>query len=277
MTTANASDANLRVEPIEVASTPYEIRFPKRETGLDQDEEWCDIRIDGEWRRQRFHDYDEIYDRPGLYEQIFYDTLQCTSPEQVVGLLRDVLEETGELEDPLRVFDVGAGNGMVGEELRKRLNVKKCAGIDLIQEAADAAHRDRPGVYDDYVVGDLTDLTEEQVKRLESFDFNCLTTVATLGFGDIPPRAFANAYNLVRKNGWIAFNVKEDFVVGEQQSGFDSMIWSMIQGRRLHMHAYFRYCHRYSIEGHPLHYVAMVCRKLDHVPEETIVAAEPKG
>jgi hypothetical protein len=277
MTIANASDASLRTSPIEVAAKPYELRFPKRETGLDQDEEWCEIKIDGEWQRQRFHDYDEIYARPGLYEQIFYDTLKCCSPEQVVGLLRDVLEETGELDMPLRVFDVGAGNGMVGEELRKRLNVTKCAGIDLIKEAAEAASRDRPGVYDDYVVGDLTALTEEQRSRLHSFNFNCLSTVATLGFGDIPPRAFANAYNLVEKNGWIAFNVKEDFVVGERQSGFDSMLWSMIQDHRLHMHAYFRYCHRFSIEGQPLHYVAMVCRKLDHVPEETIAAAEPNG
>ena len=50
--------------------------------------------------------------------------------------------------DSLAVLDVGAGNGMVGEQL-------KCSGVkrslvDIIQEAKQAALRDRPGIYKEY-------------------------------------------------------------------------------------------------------------------------------
>ena len=40
----------------------------------------------------------------------------------------------------LRVLDVGAGNGMVGEEL-DRMGAKHIVGVDIIPEAAEAAQR----------------------------------------------------------------------------------------------------------------------------------------
>ena len=54
--------------------------------------------------------------------------------------------------DELRAFDLGAGNGVVGEELRAR-GVTVVAGADGVPEARDAAHRDRPGLYAHYLVG----------------------------------------------------------------------------------------------------------------------------
>ena len=39
-----------------------------------------------------------------------------------------------------------------------------------------------------------------------------MTTVAALGFGDIPPDAFAAAFNLVEDGGHVAFTIKEDFI-----------------------------------------------------------------
>ena len=50
------------------------VRFPRVDGAVpDQNEEWCDVIVDGELRRIRFHDYGEIYDIPGLYEVIFYE------------------------------------------------------------------------------------------------------------------------------------------------------------------------------------------------------------
>ena len=54
---------------------------------LAQDEEWFEVTVDGEPRRIRFHDYGAIYEIPGLYERLFYDVLECRSPQTVVGLL----------------------------------------------------------------------------------------------------------------------------------------------------------------------------------------------
>ena len=63
----------------------FDIRFPSSNGAkFDQDEEWCEVRLEDSWRRIRFHDYDEVYSIPGLYEQIFYDELKCDSPRTVI-------------------------------------------------------------------------------------------------------------------------------------------------------------------------------------------------
>ena len=63
------------------------VEFPPDGESLAQDHEWCLVHVDGDARRIRFHDYDEIYRIPGLYEHLFYDVLECCSPETVRGLL----------------------------------------------------------------------------------------------------------------------------------------------------------------------------------------------
>lgn len=245
------------------------VRLPDAREDVSQDEEWFEVQIDGEWRRLRFHDYDEVYKIPGLYEHIFYERLRCESPKRVAGLLKSVLRDVQLSPKDLRVLDVGAGNGMVGEELRE-IGAQRLVGIDIIPEAAEAAERDRPGLYDDYLVADLTDLTPEQQQRLRDAQFNALTTVAALGFGDMPPLAFANAYNFVKNDGWIAFNVKENFLRQEDDTGFARLIRALMDRGDLQMHAYRRYCHRLSVAGNKLYYIAMVARKRRDVADEVL-------
>ena len=240
----------------------FDIRFPRAaEAQYDQDEEWCEVRLDGgEFRRLRFHDYHEIYAIPGLYEQIFYEELKCDSPRTVCDLLSEHLEASGRDPEDLRVLDVGAGNGMVGEQL-KELGAGTIVGADIIEEAAEATERDRPGVYDAYEVVDLTDLGDDELRELTEHDFNCLTTVAALGFGDIPPDAFAAAYNLVQEGGHIAFTIKEDFVNGNDASGFSRLIRNALKDGCMELEAERHYRHRLSVAGEPLHYIAMVGEK----------------
>lgn len=245
---------------VAVAEQGYELTFPQTKDGYAQDEEWCEIDIDGERRRIRFHDYHELYEVPGLYEQIFYDHLKCDSPRTVCSLLSKDLAGSGIDPGDLRVLDVGAGNGIVGEELTK-LGVEAIVGIDIIDEAAAAAKRDRPGIYDDYLVADLTDLTAKEQRSLDESRFNCLVTVAALGFGDIPPEAFATAYNTVEPGGRIVFNIKERFIDDGDKSGFQSMIEAALEDGTIELKGERRYRHRLSLAGNPLHYVAMVAEK----------------
>src|SRR3954454_8683220 len=67
----------------------YDIRFPSDGRGVDQDQEWAEINVNGNGKHTsfRFHDYDELYRHEGLYEQIFYEELKCQSPQVVTGLL----------------------------------------------------------------------------------------------------------------------------------------------------------------------------------------------
>lgn len=238
--------------------------------GPDQDGEWCQAVIDGETKSVRFHDYDELYKVPGFYEKLFYEELKCCSPSRVTRLLDDVIADfEGENHARLRVLDVGAGNGMVGDELHRR-GVEKIVGIDIIPEAKQAADRDRPEVYEDYLVTDLTDLPEQHEEALRNKRFNCLSTVAALGFGDIPPKAFLKALDLISTPGWVVFNIKEDFIDDHDASGFCQLIHHLSKTGVIQIQAYRRYRHRLSIQGEPLYYVAVVARKLEDVHDDVM-------
>ncbi|MCA9110026.1 MAG: hypothetical protein KDA52_08780 [Planctomycetaceae bacterium] len=256
----------------EIDTVVEDIRLPETasETAdVDQDGEWCEIRVDGAWKRVRFHDYDAVFNVPGLYELIFYEHLECCSPSCVVNLLREVALDFGDDVSDLTVLDVGAGNGMVGDELAAS-GVDQVIGVDLIDEAKEATHRDRPGVYDEYLVTDLTDLPEPHEEAVRLRKPNCLTTVAALGFGDIPPAAFLKAVDLISDHGWLAFNIKESFLHEDDSTGFCQLIRQLSREKYIQTQSYRRYQHRLSIAGEPLYYVAMVARKLRPLDDEIL-------
>ncbi len=254
----------------ESTASRYEISFPDDDAA--QDQEVCDVVIDGERRRLRFHDYADIYGEPGLYEQLFYAELECASPPTVVGLLAGGLQAEAELMEDLRVLDIGAGNGMVGEELRG-LGADQVLGVDIIEAAAEAAERDRPDAYDDYLVADLTALGAEERRALEAFRPNCLMSVAALGFGDIPVHAFTAAFGLLEDEGWVAFCIKEDFLADGDGSGFARLMARALEEGSLVEVARQRYRHRLSATGRPLHYVALVARRRGPIPESWATVA----
>jgi SAM-dependent methyltransferase len=251
------------------------VEFPGDEL-LDQDVEWCRVTVGGETREIRFHDYHEIYAIPGLYEFLFYERLKCCSPRVVSELLEQELRHENVDAARLRVLDLGAGNGMVGERLAE-LGVDTIVGIDLLPEAAAATERDRPGIYERYHVLDLTALTDASRRDLAAHRFNSLVTVAALGFGDIPPLAFAEAFNLVADGGWIAFNIKEHFLDDGEPTGFSRLIGSLLEAGIVDKRAEKVYTHRLATNGERLDYVAIVGVKQSDVPAALIREAEGAG
>ena len=62
----------------------HRIKFPPVDAqDLDQDEAYFFLVEEGQRRKLRFHDYGALYQRPGLYEQLFYHRLKCQSPRKV--------------------------------------------------------------------------------------------------------------------------------------------------------------------------------------------------
>ncbi len=244
----------------------HRIQFPPADVReLCQDEVYFYL-LDGHSREKiRLHDYDRIYEVPGLYEQVVYERLKCQSPATVVDVLRDSVSQSHQHFNELRVLDLGAGNGMVGDELKKR-GVARLIGVDIISKARVATERDRPGVYDAYYVTDFTSLNDDERDELRSWSLDCLISVAALGFGDIPARAFLEAFNMIGNDGLVAFNIKETFLDRKDDSGFSHLIRELIFSEYLDLYHLQRYRHRFSIEGTPLYYFALGGRKTADVP-----------
>ncbi len=221
----------------------------------------------------RFHDYDKIYNIPGLYEQIFYDRLKCVSPSKVSSILYSTVNQTVENFSELCVLDLGAGNGMMGEELKKH-GVARLIGVDIIPEAYEATLRDRPGLYDSYYIEDFCSLKADVKEEIEQWHLDCMVAVAALGFGDIPTKAFIEAFNIIKSEGWIAFNIKETFLDTSDDSGFSRMIRELIFSEYLDIYHIERYRHRNSIEGEPLFYFAIAGRKNADVPSEFLTSKD---
>jgi SAM-dependent methyltransferase len=243
----------------------FGIRFPDGSDDLDQDEEWFEFKVDGRSRKLRIHDYAELYEVPGLYEALVYDKLACRSPQRLAKLFASVLTDAHVDARDLRVLDLGAGNGIVAGEFGK-LGACYLVGLDLLREAELAAQRDRPGLYADYLVADLSRPRESDIHRLEQHQLNCLVTVSSLGFGDIPPESFATALNSITSNGWLGVTIKEEFLNADEESGFGRLIKALIDQQIMEIQAHQRYCHRLSITGDRLFYVAVVARKTRDIP-----------
>jgi len=252
----------------------HNVQFPAINANhLDQDESFFYLIRGDEKEKILFHDYDKIYNIPGLYEQLFYDRLKSNSPKKVTDVLRHTIDVNKEHFSEMKVLDFGAGNGIMGEELKK-IGVARLVGADILQEAKDATERDRPGIYDEYFVKDFTRLSNNDKEEIKSWNLNALTTVAALGFGDIPPLAFIEAINLINKEGWISFNIKETFLYNTDETGFSKLIRELIFSQFLNINHLERYRHRLSIEGAPLFYFSIVCWKKSDVPMEFL---ENKG
>lgn len=286
------------------AQERLDIRFPQRGMkGVAQDDEWCEL-VEGEHvTRIRFHDYAQVFSIPGLYDQLFGgpgSETKCISPQVMAGLPRDQLppilrdasrdreQQHQEGRPLLRVLDLGAGNGMMGDEIRSLAqeyeggalltgDATSIVGLDIIPEAKAATERERPGAYDAYVVADVTEYVkappgDPTEAMLFAQGFNVLTSVSSLAFGDGSVRAFKAAVSLVEEGGLLVFNLKEDFfdpvgpVDGVQGTetggnGFSGLIHNAVDKGYLSIVAKRRYCHRYSVSGEPLYYVAVVAIK----------------
>ncbi|MCA9259603.1 MAG: methyltransferase domain-containing protein [Planctomycetales bacterium] len=246
----------------------HRIQFPPHDAHqLEQDEVYFNLLENSVRLELRFHDYAEIYRRPGLYEQLFYDRLKCCSPKKVGEMLRRTVGSAEGSFSELRVLDLGAGNGMMGEVLKSD-GVSRLVGVDILPEARNACDRDRPGIYDEYYVADFTQLEEDLIAEIDDWSIDCLTSVAALGFGDIPPKAFFKALQFVRSGGWVAFNIKETFLDNSDVTGFSRSIRELIFSEYLDVFHMEKYRHRLSMEGAPLFYFALVAQKTAAIPDD---------
>lgn len=225
-------------------------------------EEWLEY-TDGERRRRvGFHDYAALYAVPGLYERVFYEELGMCSSTVVVAAYGRALERAGADPAGERVLDLGAGNGGGGEALRA-LGVGHVVGLDLEPEARAAALRDRPGVYDDYLVGDLGAWDVEAVDALRARGLTAVLALAAVGAGHVPPPTLLRALGLLAPGGRFAFAVTPALMPGSEDpdgvaTGYPQLLAELLtRGEELERQAYV---HRRQTDGTPHDAVALVGR-----------------
>lgn len=195
-------------------------------------------------RRVGFHDYASIYAVPGLYERVFYAELGMCSAEVVTGAY------AAAATDAERVLDLGAGNGIGGERLRAH-GVARLVGVDVEPAARTAAERDRPGVYDDYLVGELP------AER-----FTALVALSAIGVGHVTPPELARALGLVEPGGLFAFAVTPALMPGSEDpegvaTGYPDLLGRLLAAGEV---SRTRYVHRRQTDGTPHDAVAVVGR-----------------
>jgi SAM-dependent methyltransferase len=242
------------------------IHLPDQAEGLSQDEEYCLVQRAQGTQKVCFHDYRGIYNIPGLYEELFARRLKCVSPQVVVSQLIRSVHKEGHDPAGLKVLELGAGNGLAGAELVKR-GVRTVVGADILEEAYRAMLRDRPHVYTDYFVENFCNLSEDTRLKLQTYRLNCLLCVAALGFGDVPPSAFITAFKLIAGDGWLAFNIKDEFLTNKDSSGFSRFIHGIIEEGIFEPLERVVYRHRLAVDGKALSYAAFAGRKRGDIPE----------
>ena len=157
----------------------FQIVLPGIDENIGQDKEWITVDFGERTENIRLHDYDRLFSIPGLYEELVYGHLKCKSPQVITTMFNKMIEKAKYDTRNLRIMDFGAGNGMMGEQL-KDFGCDLIVGIDIIPEAMEAAYRDRPGMYDDYLVIDMASPGKNEMERLRNCNFNALITVAAL-------------------------------------------------------------------------------------------------
>lgn len=201
---------------------------------------------------------------------IFHKHLQCQSPQGLVSLLAECVGTHPVFASgkPLRVLEIGAGNGIVAAELKAQLDgrIETLIGTDILPEAREAAMRDRPNVFDQYFVADLLDQT--QVAWLGKGKFEVLVACAALGlgWGDMPVQALLTALTVVRDGGLVAITMNECWLGKADETPWGQFI-AKLDGKGLEGLSNLRelqrkrYKHRLDVRGNWIWYMAIIFEK----------------
>ena len=185
----------------------YNLKFEQPGTSRQSDE-FFTATIEGKERRFNIHDYDTLYAVPWLYDIALYHGLECRTPTEMANAIDGVWADEKVDRQALRVLELGAGSGAFGQELR-RIGVGRLEALDISNLAAQAGGRDRPNLYDDYHVDDLTQLKDEVHAALCLAKFNVVAMASATGWGNhIPLDGFEQAFKLLQPSGWFIFHVK---------------------------------------------------------------------
>jgi hypothetical protein len=237
--------------------------------------------VDGEFVRLsdgsvvHLHAYERIYAVPGLYEYVVQERLGCRSPQVACEGLMRAVSSLSINPAALTVLDLGAGTGLVGELVRGR-GVSSVVGLDPLGAAREACSRDRPGVYRDYLVGDLACPDSALLARLRASGLGGMVSAGAFGGGTSPargssgryddqpsrahgsPAVLVNVLGLLPAGAPVVFTIDERWMRGGEPDGFGPTVGRLVGEGRLGMLERSRFRHRVTTSGEPIYYELIV-------------------
>ncbi len=205
----------------------------------------------------QLHEYARLYAVPGLYDHVVQELLGCRSPQVAADGFMRALDLLSLDPAEVTVLDLGAGTGLVGELVRDA-GVARIVGLDALAAARNACLRDRPGIYHDYVVGDLTDPRPELLARLRDHDLGSVVSAGAFGGTHAPPVALAGALALLPDGAPVVFTIDERWTASDGPGGFRTAVAGLLATGRLELFERSRFLHRVTTTGEPVHYELFV-------------------
>jgi hypothetical protein len=214
---------------------------------------------DGRTEELRLHDYERLYALPGVYEQIVHDRLGCRSPAELAGMLAHAADALDWERDGVRVLDIAAGNGVSGEAL-VAAGLRPVLGTDIVPSAREAALRDRPGLYDQYLTLDLLALSDREREAVTALHANALSCVAPVGAdgSELPVEALVAAAALLASDALVVYmhdpnrGVPDAITTEVWAAGLGATEAQELERRR--------YVHRSTVNGAPFEMDGVVWR-----------------
>ena len=242
-----------------IITDDYTVEIP--EDYFQQTEEYVIVNFEDNTKKQvKLHDYTTMYSVPGLYETVIYDVLKCNSH----CLLTEHIKFLGG-KKKIRVIELGAGNGVFAEELKNNTHVDYIMGVDINPIAKKAAMRDRPELYDDYLISDIALLKESTIKTIREKKFDFLVIPSALALAHIPVKSLSKIIDMLPKNAHFVFNLKRkivsDFFVKCPESGCFLFKEDEINDQVKNVH-HEEYIHRYNFSGEPYYYMCFIYKKI---------------
>jgi hypothetical protein len=203
------------------------------------------------------HDYERLYRVPGLYERIVQGLLQCSSPRVAADGLTEALGRLGLDPAGVVLFDLGAGTGIVGE-LAAAGGVSTIVGVDALEAARTACLRDRPGIYQDYLIGNLAAPAPDLLERLRRHGPTALVSAGAFGGTHAPPAALLTALDLLPSGAPVVFTIDERWMHTDEPDTFGSALARLLSTGPLRPLRRTHFQHRVTTTGAPIYYELFV-------------------
>jgi trans-aconitate methyltransferase len=229
------------------------------ENVTQQEERFTVLHDDGREEVMRVHEYDRVYAVPGLYELVVQDELQCDSPRMLTESLAAAVTATGGSMADLRILDLGAGNGVLGETLRDGGVTHSLVGLDPSTQAESAAERDRPGLYERYLTCTLGEAPVADL--VAEHGLNCLVAAGALGMGHISREEIETAWTAFGPGAWLAVTIHES-VLGPDGGEIGEFFAALRAGEMdTRVDTVERFRHRLQMAGGEIYYDVVVAQR----------------